>query len=92
MSVSTNNAFAALRLDDDGASEGVKDGKKGTAKWVYGDATWADECVGSTPVRLSQCKQRCEVSDSLTRRRHWHTTQGRQRRDDRRDGHDASDT
>ena len=69
MSVSTNNAFAALRLDDDGASAASGDGKEAkdsTAKWGHGGVSWADECVGATPMRLSQRKQRCELSDSLT--------------------------
>ena len=87
MSVSTNNAFSALRLDDDGASASGKDGKKGTAKWGYGNATRADECVGSTPVRLSQRKQRYEVSDSLTR-----ADTGTPRRDGNGVTTDATDT
>lgn len=68
MSVSTKNAFAALRLDDDEASESVEStpAKEGAAKWGFGDASWADGCVGVMRRAAESTPAALWLSDSLS--------------------------
>ena len=94
MSVSTKNAFAALRLDDDEASESVEStpAKEGAAKWGFGDASWADGCVGVMRRAAESTPAALWLSDSLTPPGHWHSSQRRQRGEVRPNRHVASDT